>query len=189
MVTRKTKVNYPFFKVVADGGVSSSGVGEGRFIPALIIDIGNNIEVSELIKLHQSTLPGDAELIWSSPVTLFSRPKSLILNLNFSRPMKTTFGIEFVLSNQFSLIDRIIQSRSLYLQVGKSGNKIYELMQERILIEVPNLDFDKKWNEMIHEILRNKYRKQGASRRDAKALAMEQIKKMRELWKLRLFDN
>jgi hypothetical protein len=189
----KITIDYPCFNVVADGGVSIAGLGEGRFIPAIIIDIKDKIEIEELLKLHDTTPPGDTELFWSLPPTFFSKPKSVLLSITFVRPMKLSFGIEFSLPQRYALVDGIIQARAFQLQVGKIGDKISTLFTDKakressgsILIEVPFMKFDAKWNELLFDNVKDIYRKKGASRKDATRLANDQIKKMRELWNFR----
>lgn len=178
------KVDYPFYKIVEDGGMSAMTIGEGRFIPALIIDVEDDIEVLELIQLHESLPPGDVKFQWSLPRTLFS-PKSIFLNIEFSKPMQINFGIEFQLSNQNGLVDGIIQSRAFYLMTGKKGDKVSQKIEESIIIEVPNMDFDKKWAEMLNNTLKKKYRNIGASKKDAQKMATNHIKSMREIWNIR----
>lgn len=180
----KKSVDYSFYKVVADGGLSTPSLGEGRFVPALIIDIYDDIEVSELIKLHEETLPGDTKMEWAYPRTFFG-PKSIFLNLEFLTPMKINFGSEFHLSSQNSIVDGIIQSRAFYLMTGKSGDNVSEKIQESILIEVPNMGFDKKWNEMLIAVLKKKYRNMGVSRKEIKKNVNDHIRSMREIWNIR----
>jgi hypothetical protein len=185
MNPKKIKVNHHFFKIVGDGGISAPEIGEGRFIPALIIDVENNIGVAELIKLHKESEPGDVELTWALPSSFF-RPKSIFLILDFIRPMKLSFGIEFELEKQYILVDGIISSRGFRLQAGKLGDKVSEFKNDSILIEVPNMDFDAKWNELLNKILIDKYKKKyGAPRRHRQGLVNEHIKSMREIWNFR----
>jgi hypothetical protein len=181
---KKIKVDHPFYKIVSDGGMSSPSVGEGRFLPALIIDVEDTVEVTELIKLHEGIPPGDTELTWAMPDTFFS-PKTISLNLKFLKPMKVEFGIDFRLNDQYSLVDGIIQSRGFYLMTGKAWDRVSNLIDESILIEVPNMEFDKKWNEMLIDILKKKYRKMGASRKDTQKHVNEHIKSMRSVWNVR----
>lgn len=184
MKAKKVKLNHPFFKIVGDGGISAPEIGEGRFIPALIIDIESNIEVEELIKLHKESDSGDTKLTWALPSTLL-KPKSVFLLLNFIRPMKLSFGIEFTFEKQYILVDGIISSRGFRLQAGKPGDKVSEFKNESILIEVPNLDFDIRWNELLKKILIDKYKKQGVPKRHLQGLVAEHIKSMRQVWNFR----
>lgn len=187
MHKKKIIVDHPFYKIVSDGGLSSPFIGEGRFLPALIIDVEDNVEVTELIKLHNGIPPGDTELQWALPDTFFS-PKSISLNLKFTKPMKVQFGIDFRFEDQYSLVDGIIQSRGFYLMTGKASDRVSQSINGSILVEVPHMNFDKKWNDLLISTLKKKYRKMGASRKDARKYANEHIKSMRSVWNVRRPD-
>jgi hypothetical protein len=184
MKTSKLNIDYPIFKVVGNGGLSDPLRGEGRIYPVLILDIGSNSEVKELFNLHKDTPPGDTQLVWAKPNTFF-KPKSVFLSLEFIKPMKISFGIEFDIKTQYSLVDGIIQQRGVILVCGKPGNKVSELINESIIAEVPYLDFDQEWNNILQDTLKDKYRKIGASKKDAKSYIKEHIKSMREFWDVR----
>jgi hypothetical protein len=184
MKTSKAKIDSPVFRIVADGGLSSTNIGEGRFIPSLVIDTNGNSEVTDLIKLHNKIPSGDTKLSWTKPDTFF-KSKTLTLYLEFINPMNISFGIEFTISDKFSLIDGIIQSRGFYLQSGKSGDKISEFKNDCILIEVPNVGFDDYWNKLLFDTLKEDYKKKGASRKEIPNFVKEHIKRMREIWNMR----
>lgn len=184
MSSKYLKPNYPFYIIVADGGLSVPALGEGRVIPALIIDVEDDMQVSEYIKLHSQTPPGDTKSQWALPNTFFS-PKQVYLSLECERPMKFTFGIEFDLVKQYAVLDGIIQSRAFCLMTGKTGDKVSQKIKESILIEVPNGGFDKKWNALLYSTLTKKFKGMGASKKEALKLANEQIKGMREVWDFR----
>ncbi len=181
---RKVIVDYPFYKVVSDGTMSSPVVGEGRFIPALIIDVKENNEIIELINLHKKMPPGDIATQWSFPNTLF-KPKVMYLNLEFSKPMRIEFGIEFNLELQHFLIDGIIQSQAFYLVTGVSGMKVSEIIHDSILIEAPNPNIDTIWNEMLRNIIRKRYKGIGAKKSEIKNYVEEHIESMRSFWNIR----
>ncbi|HLP33933.1 MAG TPA: hypothetical protein VK202_10690, partial [Bacteroidia bacterium] len=176
--------DYPIFKIVANGGLSNTDLGEGRFYPSLVIDIGDNKVIEELFKLHQETPPGDTKLTWGRPKTFF-KPKTVVLSFTFIQPMNVSFGIEFDIKEQYSLVDGVIQQRGLVLVAGKTGNKISDLIDESILVQVPNLGFDQLWDEILVDTLYDKYIKMGASRKDAKIYAKQHINSMREVWNIR----
>lgn len=184
MKTSKVKVDYPFFSVVGNGGLSDPFRGEGRIYPVLILDVGEHTEVKELFKLHKETPPGDTKLVWGRPNSFF-KPKSVFLSLEFLKPMKVSFGIEFDIKSQYSLVDGILQQRGVILVSGKNEDKISGLINQSIIVEVPHLDFDNPWNKMLQDTLNDKYRKMGASRKDAKLFIQEHIKSMREFWNIR----
>lgn len=186
MKTSKVNIDYPIFKVVGNGGLSDPLRGEGRIYPVLILDTGANFEVEELFNFHKDTPPGDTKLVWGRPNTnTFFKPKSVFLSLEFIKPMKISFGIEFDIKTQYSLVDGIIQQRGVILVSGKPKNKVAGLLNESVIVEVPNLDFDQTWDNMLQDTLNDKYRKMGASRRDAKNYIKEHIKSMREFWDIR----
>ena len=188
MKTTKVNIDYPIFKIVGNGGQSDPFRGEGRIYPVLILDIGSNTEVKELFNLHKDTPPGDTKLVWARPNTFF-KPKSVFLSLEFIQPMKISFGIEFDIKTQYSLVDGIIQQRGVILVSGKIGDKVAEVLSESIITEVPNLDFDATWNTLLQATLKDKYRTMGASRNDAKSYIKEHIKSMREFWNIRRPEN
>jgi hypothetical protein len=175
---------YPFFEVVGDGGISSDNLGEGRFIPSVIIDIEEHSSIADLIKMHSSTPPGDAVFQWSRDFSIF-KPQKLHLNIDFVKPMQLSFGIVFDLPKQFAIIDGIIQSKGLYLQTGKEGDKISEFKTESILFEVPETGFEREWDKILLETVKTKYKKLGATKNEVKVLSQKHIKSMREMWNIR----
>ncbi len=179
------KIDFPIFEVLAEGGMSMPEVGEGRFIPKVIIDKEKNFETAELIKLHKTSLPGDIQSFWLLEDSLFFKPKFVILNLNFLRPMELKIGIKLNFSKDFAVIDGIIQSRAFYLEVGEKGDKVSELKNESILIEVPFLEFDKKWEQILLEVLKEKNKNKGFSKKEIDSIAKEQIIKTRKFWNIR----
>ena len=184
MKTSRVKVNYPFFKVVGSAGLSDLHKGEGRIYPSIILDVGEHIEIKELFKLHQETPPGDTKLVWGRRAT-FRKPKSVFLSLEFLKPMQVSFGIEFDIKSQYSLVDGILQQRGVLLVSGKIGDKVSELVDQSIIVEVPHLGFDNTWNNILQDTLKDKYRKMGLSKKDAKSIIQEHIQAMREFWNLR----
>lgn len=175
---------YPFFEVVGDGGISNETLGEGRFIPSIIIDIREQNSISDLIKMHSSTPPGDAIFQWSREFSIF-KAKKLYLNVEFAKPMQLSFGISFDLLKQFAIIDGIIQSKGLYLQTGKAGDKISEFKTESILLEVPETGFESQWEEILLDTVKTRYKKLGATKNEIKILSQKHIKSMREMWNIR----
>lgn len=178
------RVEYPILKVVSDGILSSTEIGEGRFMPYLVIDASDHAEISELIKLHKKTSPGDTIMQWTKANIIF-KPKLLIFKIVFTKPMKITFGIEFILNDQFALVDGILQSKGLYLQTGKKGDKVSEFKNESIILEVPSMGFEKDWDVILLDILKAFYRKKSISKKESIIFARQHIKSMREFWNFR----
>ncbi|MBX0289532.1 hypothetical protein K3G63_03735 [Hymenobacter sp. HSC-4F20] len=179
---RIKRFKHDVFNVVADGAISLPGIGEGRFIPAVIINPITNKSISDMIKLHQTTPPGDTLMTWSTPLI---GNEYVVLNFEFTKPLIVQFGIKFDIKSQGMLVDGIIQSRGLYLCIGTIYDKVSDLSVDRILIDVPNLGFDKKWNNIIYNSLSKKYRKDGFSTKQAREAAKKQLKNSRDFLHMR----
>ncbi len=175
-------VDYTLYKVVGNGSVSSIDIGEGRFVPAVIVDAEKDL--SDLIELQKRASPGDAETRWGAAKSFFT-PKSLILSINWLKPMKLSFGIEFELQSEYSLIDGIVHSHALYLISGKAGDKVSKKFDNGILIEVPDGGFDKKWNKMLSQVIEKKYKKLGVPKKERQTISDSHINSMRDIWKFR----
>lgn len=176
------RIKHPVYDVVADGAIASTEIGEGRLIPGVVIFTNGDSTLADLIQFHQSTPPGDVQLQWARKPF---KKNALILNMEFKKPMEFNFGILFHLSEHYSIVDGIIQSRGLYIQNGKMGDKFSNMEAPKILIEVPDLGFGKKWNSRIVDILYGKYRKKGLSKKDARVATQSHLKSMRETWHIR----
>jgi hypothetical protein len=171
------------FSYAEEGLISSSNVGEGRMIPTIVLDVEDNQDIIDLLKMHNSIPSGDATMNW---IQDFFNRKDFIFKLIFVKPMQIEFGIRFNIAKDFALIDGIIQSKGLYLQTGKKGDKISKkITDDRILIEVPDLGVKDGWNKLFLKALIDKYRKKGFSKKESKEASMQHMTRIRELWKIR----
>jgi|SRR3989339_271047 len=168
---------------VEEGLISSENVGEGRMIPALVLDVGDNSDIKDLIKSHLSIDSGDASMCW---IQDFYDRRFFILRIKFLKPMQIIFGIRFNIATDYSLIDGIIQSKGLYIKTGQKGDKISKsLDSDMILIEVPDTGVKRIWDEMLLNTLIKDFKKRKYSRKESKDMALNHISKMREMWKVR----
>lgn len=179
-----TKIDFRVFNLLEDGLYSSEGYGEGRLIPVVVIDFSQHKVILELIDHHNSIDNGDVTLRW---ITNILDKKSLILKVNFSKPITIEFGINFNTLQSFNIIDAIIQSRGLIIQNGKKGDKpSRNFKHTSLMIEVPNLGFDNIWEKKFHANLESYFRKKrGLSKKEAIMYTKEHIKQIRELLKIR----
>ena len=177
------KLNFPIYSIVENGVISSKDIGEGRLIPALVIDVRSDKEIEDLIIVHKDITSGDAKFTW---VRSLSNLKYFILKMEFLKPMNISFGIMFIIDSEYSLIDGILESKGFYLQTGKIGDKIVNKNQDpKILVEVPNCNFETSWNKILYKTIRRNLRKKGISKSDSLPIAKDIIKEMRSLWKMR----
>ncbi|WP_417939458.1 hypothetical protein [Flavobacterium sp. RS13.1] len=95
--------------------------------------------------------------------------------------MEFEFNIEFEIEKHYSIVDAIFQSRGLYIGYGVIGDKVSKVTDELILIEVVDTKIDKKWNDKLFDILKKRFRKNGANKKELKKEVNLHIKKMREI--------
>ncbi len=174
---KKIKLNK--VNIVGEGLVSAGDKGEGRFIPALILDTSNRPDIDEVIRVHQYCQPGDAESVW---VTVPFSMTNVYLNIRFIKPVQCDFAITFISEEHVNLIYAILHSQALYFLSGQNGDKISTTMgRDRILVEVPRSPFANKWDNEMPKIIAKKFRKEGISKKTANALALEDISKIRDI--------
>ncbi len=177
------RVNLPIYRIAEEGLMSSESVGEGRLIPALVIDINGNQEIEELIRIHESITAGDVTMSWGQD---FFHRNELVFKMIFTKPMEIEFGILFNIKTDYSLIDGMIESKGVYIQTGKKGDKISKTQEvPKILIEVPDMGIKTKWNEILLTTVKKQFRKQGANKRESIKMAKDHITEMRKFWKMR----
>lgn len=171
------------FTIAEEGLISTDNVGEGRMIPVLVLDTNKDNDFEDLLKLHLNITAGDTILHWQQK--FFDR-NIFILKIEFIKPMKITFGIEFNIDRDYSLIDGIIESKGVYLQTGVKGDKVSKKMDDpRILVEVPNMGVKEIWDEILLNSIKKKYMKKGYKKREAITISRQHISEMRKFWKMR----
>jgi hypothetical protein len=180
------KFKSTIFDIQENGLISHPELGEGRFIPSLVVNSFSDNKLKELIKIHQDTPPGDTVTYWSRPASLF-KTKIWHLHIEFSQPMTYKFRIAFKLNKQYSLIDAIFISQATYLSVGNKGDKVSEMKNEMILVEIPEIKETRKvWERTLNEVLKDIIRKTGVPKKQVKI----EIKKHKsEMRKLLLLDK
>jgi len=167
-----------FLPVTGDGAISTALWGEGRLIPVVIVDTSGNIDIQNLINVHQHTPPGDVVSTWA--LRRFDSD-NIYLKLEFSRPVSTTTYIPFSLEKYASLVSGIIISRAMYLQPSDSGSCVSEgINKPKILIEISAVL--EGWEKLQKKSLIKKYRHLKHPKNEAIAMADEHIKRMTELW-------
>lgn len=167
-----------FMPVVGDGAISTSMWGEGRLIPVVIVDSSKNIDIQNLISIHQYTPPGDVNSTWA--LRRFDS-KHIFLKLEFLRPVSTVVYIPFRLEKYSSLVSGIMVSRAMYLQPFESGDSVVKgINKPKILIEV-SAEFE-GWRKLQRKTLINKYKKLKYPKKESCTMADEHISRMRELW-------
>jgi hypothetical protein len=181
----KIKMNSsPLYNIAEEGLISNFDLAEGRMIPAVVLKNNNGDKtVENLVKIHLDTPPGDVIVTWGSPLNPLIRNKYWDLFLQFAKPVECEFSIRFDLEKEHRIVDAIIHSRGLYLSYGDVGDKISQMKNGSILIEIPNTGVDSNWNKKIRDILIRKYRKnfKKKSKKELGQLADYEINEFRKI--------
>ena len=178
-----SREKFIIYSIVEEGLMSSESIGEGRMIPALVIDINGNKNIEDLIKIHKSITTGDVIMTWSRD---FYKRNLFILKMQFTKPMEIVFGIDFKIDTDYSLIDGVIESKGFYLQTGVKGDKVSKKADDpKILVEVPDMGVKDLWNKILLKTVKKNFRKKGHSKRESITGAKQHIHEMRKIWKMR----
>lgn len=171
-------------RIVGDGLVASSARGEGRFLPVLILDASERPDIDDLIRVHEHLPPGDVLTQWAT--VPFAKNETLILHMNFIRPMTYEFAIGFNPRIHGLLIDAILYSQGVYILTGREGDTVSNsLDRPKIIAEVPRSEFYNTWHKMAPSIIQKRFRQQGLSRRESRAAAEDMLRNIREMWNIR----
>jgi hypothetical protein len=171
-------------RVVGDAAIATCSVGHGRLIPLIIIDTTNRPDLTEVIEVQTHFPEGDVIVQWAC---LPKRRDHIALLLKFQRPTERAAVIEFDIAKQGILVEHILQSKALYIQAGKAGDRlIHDLNRPKMLIEVPDTGIRALWDKLFFDAVVKLMRKDGLSRREAKEAARAAIGEIRELAKFRM---
>lgn len=181
---------FNIYKIVENGIISNPKLGEGRMIPVLILSSKvNDSELSELLEIHKDISSGDIKVCWGHYLTTLLRKEKMFLEIEFTNPKTFKFHIEFYPKEDYPLIDAIFYSRGVYINLGKTGDKVSSVFSKEnhrtILLEIPDTNQDSFWNKQLNKILLNKAKKEKISSKHRKRFVKEQIKKMRDFLNLR----
>jgi len=171
--------------------VSTDFLKQGREIPHLHLDASDCEELITAIKVHESTLhPGDVKTTWNwTKKSIIKNDRVVILNLGFISPIN--FSINIILDPELygEIIDAMLLCNLVVLAVGEGELK--ELIvsnQSRLAVEIPDTASFPVWDDIYFEGLVRRYKKKGASKKEASLLARERIDYYRQTWHTKSFE-
>jgi hypothetical protein len=173
-------------RIVADAGIATVGVGEGRMIPLVILDTSSRPDLEEYIRVHQYVGPGDVKCQWGQ---LIGHNDTVALVLSFSRPAELVAIVEFDLQKHHGvLVEQVLGSKALYIQAGRDGDRLkHDLNLPKVILEVPDTGFGRKfWDKIYSRYTTAKMRERGLNRTNAKRAAKEAIVELRKLGSIRM---
>ena len=169
--------------IVGDAAIATQTLGEGRFIPVLIIDTSDRPDIDDLVKVLKRPRPGDVTSQWGRR---HWHRKTVALILTFERPSQVLVILEFDVTEQGILVDSILTAKALFLQPGRKGDRLSATFDSpRILVEVPARGWKAEWDKLWSKALAKKLKEMGLKRQDAKKGASAAISLMREMEGLR----
>lgn len=166
-------------RVVGDAAIATGSVSEGRLVPLLIIDVADRPEIAELILAHDGLQPGDVDFQWGQRKR---GDGTILLVLEFQRPVVLTMVVGFPIPAQSVLVDLILHARAFYLQAGQPGDRFLTTQDRpRLFIEAPHVGFEGVWDSLLLEQVTKDLRQRGMSRSDAKLAAAGYMTQLRRL--------
>ena len=170
-------------EIVGDGLISTAGVGDGRMLPAAILDTSGRADVEEYFRVHAGSAVGDVRVQWAySP-----EQDSVILMLSVERPLAKKLYVAFRLAKRHGvLVEQVLAMNGLYIQSGRIGDRVgTTLDRQRILFEIPDTGFRKTWDKMFLKHTAKSLRERGIARNRAKEAAKDVIGMLRKTGEFR----
>jgi hypothetical protein len=173
-----------FVPIVGDGAMAGPD-RDGRLVPVLIVDSSEHAEVDAVVNAHAHLSPGDVMSNWA---VLEDGSGDVVLILNFIRPIEVEILLRFRIRAQAILVDGILASNAVYLQAGMPGDRFSrDIGKPRIIIEVPDGDFNDKWETIfLHEMTTVFSSEARITRRKAQPMARQSIEMIREVSRFRM---
>ncbi len=110
--------------VVADAGIATVGVGDGRMISLLILDTSKRPDIEGMVKAHHAMEgQGDVTAQWGRPDTFFDEG-IVSLILPFEKPSYCLIILRLDIGKYGGLVDQIIRSQGVYIQPGRPGDRL-----------------------------------------------------------------
>lgn len=169
--------------IVADGAIAERNNLEGRLVPVLLLDTTNRPDLVEAIRIHEDSVSGDMTLRWGQ---VPSRPDVVVLRIELTYPTKLYFILAFEIVAQGILIESMLHVGCAYIQSAKPGERLKDnLDSPRLIIEIPDTGFRKKWNYLHEKCVYEKFRREKMSKTTSRCQARLYLDEMRKLISLR----
>ena len=170
--------------IVGDAAIATEGIGHGRLTSLVIIDTTNRPDLTEVIEAQAHLPPGDVLVQWC---VLPKRHDCIALFLKFQRPVERAAVVEFKIAEQGILVECILQSKGLYIQAGKVGDRlVHDLNRPKMLIEVPDTGIRPQWDKLFFDAVVKQMKRGGLGRREAKKAAETAVGELLQLTKFRM---
>ena len=165
----------PIFDI---GALGVEGICGGKLVPVILADLSARSDIREVIRLHETSPPGDMTMQWGHSQSA----GHIRLLLEFHRPVEALAIFDFSIERFGAAIDAILRNRALYIQHASAITKISDDPNApKVLCEIPSTGIEVEWEKMFKKILFQSLRLRGLGRSEAKHAAAEFISSTRTL--------
>lgn len=170
--------------IVGDAGIASPLVSGGRMIPVVILDTTERPDIVEYIRVHEYVSEGDVRTQRGLPR---GGGRRVVLLLSVIRPVELGIGIAFDIDSQGIIVQQILDTRLLYVQAGKAGDRVkHNPDAPKVIFEIPDTGTRPQWDKTFLNRTIAKLRADGLPRQQAKHAARSIIAEMRKVSQIRV---
>ena len=174
-------------RIVADAAMSTRGLHGGRILPVVLLDTADRPDLDDLIGVHRINGPGDLTFYWGQ---IEGHKGTVGLFLTFIRPMEIFAIIEFDIVRHGLLLDLALSGQGIYIARSNGDDDRFRkaIDSPKLLVELADTGFGKKWNEIFHKQIAEHFRENGLSKSESKNAAMSAISELRKIGALKMND-
>ena len=174
-------------RIVADAAMSTRGLHGGRILPVVLLDTADRPDLDDLIGVQRINGPGDLTFYWGQ---IEGHKGTVGLFLTFIRPMEIFAIIEFDIVRHGLLLDLALSGQGIYIARSNGDDDRFRKAIDRpkLLVELADTGFGKKWNEIFHKQIAEHFRENGLSKSESKNAAMSAISELRKIGALKMND-
>jgi hypothetical protein len=174
-------------RIIADGAISSVGTHGGRLLPLVLLDTTDRPDIAELIRVHQTTGPGDVRAQWGQ---IDDHPGTVAAFCNFIRPVELFMILEFKIVAQGILVEHALMGQGIYIARAESHSDrlTKNIDRAKVIVELPDQGFRKIWDKLFMDHMVKHFKGEGLSRAPAREAARLAITEFRKLGSLRARD-
>jgi len=175
-------------RIVTDAAMSTRGLHGGRILPVVLLDTAGRPDIDDLIRLHQIVNePGDYIYYWGQ---IEGHKGTVAIFLKFIRPVEILAIIEFDIVRHGFLIDLTLSGQGIYIARANGEDDLFSkaIDRPRLLVELGDTGFGKKWNEIFHKQVAEHFRDSGLSKSQSINAAKSAISELRKIGSLKMND-
>jgi len=173
--------------IAGDAALATAGIVDGKLVPLLILDATNRPDLAEAIRVHQDFAAGDVVVQWGA---MPDSQDKVALFLRFLRPIELNAIIEFDIVKQGIVVEHILMAGAMYIQAGKPGDRlVHNPNLPKMIVQIAETGYRPYWDKLFLKAITRDLRAHGHSRADAKRVAQNYIRELRNMSDFRMLDR